>query len=124
MGHLPAFFSRKLQGKNGLGQRNWSVRDKEMYALVCCAIKFKAWFRVDASLQHSVYTDHQSLASFQGELDTISAPRDRRLRWFEHLSIYNFLYVYLPGPENIQGDTASRWMFPAILEDISVPGTG
>ena len=30
-----AFFSRKLEGKDGKGQRAWSTREQENYALVC-----------------------------------------------------------------------------------------
>ena len=38
-----AFFSRKLQGRDNLGQRAWSTREKETYALIGALQKFRAW---------------------------------------------------------------------------------
>ena len=37
-----AFFSRKLQGKPGQGQRGWTLREQETYAIVSCLLKFKS----------------------------------------------------------------------------------
>ena len=38
-----AFFRRKFEGKDGRGQRAWSSREQEIYALVSCLLKFKSW---------------------------------------------------------------------------------
>ena len=35
------FFSRKGERKDGKGQRAWSTREQETYALVSCLLKFK-----------------------------------------------------------------------------------
>ena len=38
-----AFVSRKLQGKEGYGQRGWSIREKETYTIVATLYKFRSW---------------------------------------------------------------------------------
>ena len=55
-----AFFSRKLEGKDGKGRRPWSTCEQETYALVSCLAKFKSWF---GGRKVTVYTDHKSLES-------------------------------------------------------------
>ena len=40
-----AFFSHKLQGRDYLGQRAWSTREKETYALIGALQKFGAWIQ-------------------------------------------------------------------------------
>jgi len=37
-----AFFSRKLSGSPGKGQMNWSIREKETYAIVLMLLKFRS----------------------------------------------------------------------------------
>ena len=56
-GSLALFFSRKLEGKNGKGQRAWSTREKETYALVSCLLKLKSWI---GGRKVTVYTDQKS----------------------------------------------------------------
>ena len=55
-----AFFSRKLQGKVGYGQRGWSIREKETYAIVATLYKFRSWLR-NSPIKVQVLTDHESL---------------------------------------------------------------
>ena len=38
-----AFFSRKLSCSPGKGQCNWSIREKETYAIVLMLLKFRSW---------------------------------------------------------------------------------
>ena len=38
-----AFFSQKLWGKPGMGQRGWSVREQQTYAIVLALLKFCSW---------------------------------------------------------------------------------
>ena len=38
-----AFLSCKLERKDWQGQRPWSTREQETYALVSCLLKFKSW---------------------------------------------------------------------------------
>ena len=120
-----AFFSRKLQGTvkyddagNVLGytgQRAWSDREKETYALVSCLLKFESWI----SGRHvTVFTHHKSLESwYKEELCTTAGPLGRRGRWHEFLSWYNIAVVYKPGVENDVADGMSRRAYPAGLVD-------
>ena len=74
-----AFFSRKLEGKDGKGQRAWSTRQQETYALVSCLLKFKSWI---GGRKVTLYTDHKSLESwYKEDLCTLSGPLGRRGRW-------------------------------------------
>ena len=62
-----AFYSKSLEGKiwygsegkalGFTGQRAWSVRDKETYALVSRLLKFKSWI---SGRKVTVFTDHKS----------------------------------------------------------------
>ena len=107
-----AFFSRKLQGRDNLGQRAWSTREKETYALIGALQKFRAW--IQSTVLVRCLTDHQALISwFREDLGTISGPVGRRGRWHEFLSQFKILVEYTPGKGHIVPDTLSRWAYPA-----------
>ena len=107
-----AFFSRKLQGKDNLGQRAWSTREKETYALIGALHKFRSWIHSTVLVRSLV--DHQALISwFREDLGTISGPVGRRGRWHEFLSQFNIQVEYTPGKGHIVPDTLSRWAYPA-----------
>ena len=61
-----AFFSRKLSGLPGRGQMNWSIREKETYAIVLMLLKFRSWLASSAN-HIKVLTDHQSLRDWYTE---------------------------------------------------------
>ena len=90
-----------------MGQREWSVREKEIYALVSCLLKFKSW---TSGRQVTVFTDHKSLESWYKEgRCTMAGPLGRRGRWHEFLSRCNIVVIYKPGVENDAADEMSRW---------------
>ena len=67
-----AFVSRKLEGKDGTGQRAWSTRKQETYALVSCLLKFESWI---GGRKVTVYTDQKSLESwYKEDVCTLSGP--------------------------------------------------
>ena len=68
------FFSRKLEGKPGQGQRGWSVREQRTYAIVTIDIENKS--------QDSWYKE---------DLCTMSGPPGRRGRGHEFLSRYSIV---------------------------------
>ena len=110
-----AFFSCKIEGKDGKGQRAWSTREQETYALVSCWLKFKNWIR---ERNVSVYTDHKSLESWHKEhYCTLSGPLGRRGRWHEFLSGYHIEVVYNPSKDNTVANALSRWAYLAGLAD-------
>ena len=79
-----AFFSRKLEGKDGKGQRG--------YALVSSLPKLKSWM---GGRRVIVYTDHKSWESWYKEDPcTLPRPLGRRGRWHELLSRYHIEVVY------------------------------
>ena len=88
-----AYFSRKLhgsrQGDRFLGQMNWTVREKEIYALVCCLLKFGSWIRFNEVV---VRTDQKGIVQcYKEDLCTNSGPLGRRGRWHEFLRRFNLL---------------------------------
>jgi hypothetical protein len=62
-----AFFSRKLTGKEGLGQRGWAVREQETYGLIAALLKFHSWLSQN-KIHLKVQTDHKSLEHWKIEL--------------------------------------------------------
>ena len=110
-----AFFGRKLEGKDGKGQRAWSTRGQETYALVSCLVKFKSLI---GGRKVTVYTDHKSRESwYKEDLCTLLGPLGRRGRWHEFLSWYHIEVLYEPGKDNTVADGLSRWAYPAGLAD-------
>ena len=114
-----AFMSRKLTG----GQKKWSVREKETYAMVCALQKWSTWIQAQPVY---IVTDHKSLEVWHKEhLDTPSGPAGRRARWHEFFSRFWLTVIYEKGAENIPADGMSRWAYPASLamNDVSKHGS-
>jgi hypothetical protein len=114
-----AFYSRKLGGS----QLNWTPREKECYAIVCCLRKWAGWIGFQLV---TIMTDHRSLEEWAHEnLDTPSGPRGRKARWHETLSQFRLEVVYIPGKDNIVADAMTRFAYPAssAREDVSFHGS-
>ena len=114
-----AFMSRKLTE----GQRKWTPRELETYAIILALQKWESWVGLQPVL---VLTDHQSLEAWAKEtLDTPSGPVGRRARWHQIFSKYDLTVGYIPGKENTIADILSRWAYPAsqALRDISRHGS-
>ena len=107
------FFSRKLENKDGKGQRAWSTREHK--PLVSCLLKFKSWI---GGRNVTVYTVLKPLESwYKEDLCTLPGPLGRRGWWHEFLSRYHIEVVYKPGNDNTVTDGLSRWAYPAGLAD-------
>ena len=114
-----AFMSRKL----AKGQRNWTPREQETYAIVLALQKWESWIGNQPVL---VLTDHKALESWAKEvLDTPSGPLGRRSRWHQIFSRFDLSVGYIPGSQNLIPDILSRWAYPAsqAFRDISKHGT-
>ena len=84
-----AFFSRKLSGKPGMGQRGWSVREQETYAIVLALLKFCSWI-ASSEIEIICWRDHKSLeAWFKEDVGRVSGPLGRRGRWHAFLSSFD-----------------------------------
>lgn len=93
--HPVAFFSRKLKKKLDKNQINWSVREKETYAIVLCLMKFRSWL-ASTLVSIKVLTDHESLKTwYEEDLNRMVAAVGRRCRWHEFLSQFNLEVVYV-----------------------------
>ena len=113
------FMSRKLTQ----GQRNWTPREQETYAVI---LALKKWANIIGSQPITIITDHKSLEEWHHEtLDTPSGPLGRRSRWHEFLSRFDVTVAYLPGKTNDIADCLSRWAYPAsqALKDVSKHGS-
>ena len=124
-----AFFSRKLQGTPGKGQRAWHIRDKETYAIVATLFKFRSWLQsaqVNLRYPVTVLTDHRSLESWTREdVDTVSGPIGRRGRWHQFLARFKIEVVYTKGENQEVPDVLSRSAYPAMqyAPDVSLHGS-
>ena len=109
-----AFFSRKLVGAPGKGQRLWSVREKETYAIVSALMKFRSWV-ASTKVSVVVETDHQSIQHWWKEdLGAMSGPVGRRGRWHEFLSGFQLEVIYVRGAGHVVADALSRWAYGAV----------
>ena len=106
-----AFFSRKLLRKLGMGQRGWSVREQETYAIVLALLKSRSCI-CSSQIEIICWSDHKSLeAWFKEDLGTVSGPLGRRGRWHELLSSFNITVCYVKGEENIVANVLSHWTY-------------
>ena len=114
-----AFMSRKL----ATGQRNWTPREIETYAIILALQKWETWIGLQPVL---VLTDHKAMESWAKEvLDNPSGPVGRRARWHQIFSTYDLSVGYIPGKDNTIADILSRWAYPAsqALREISKHGS-
>ena len=116
-----AFYCKKLEGKtrygpNGeplglTGPRAWSVREKEIYALVSCLLKFICWI---SGRKFTVFTDQKSRESlYKEDLCTMAGQMGRCRRWHEFLCRYNIVVVYKLGKDNDVPEGLSQWAYLA-----------
>jgi hypothetical protein len=96
-GHPVAFESKKLD----VHQLNYSVHDKEMFAIIYALDKWRAFL---LGKHFKIYTDHRSLVFFK----TQSNLNQRQLRWQEKAADFDCEILYKPGKENHVADALSR----------------
>jgi len=96
-GHPIAFESAKLNPH----QLNYSVHDKEMFAIIHALRKWRAFL---LGKHFKCYTDHRSLVYFK----TQNNLNQRQLRWQEQVADYDMEILYKPGKENVVADALSR----------------
>lgn len=94
-----AYFSRKLSPS----QRNYSVYDKELYAILA-ALQFWRHYLYGTEQPILIYSDHQNLMYFKS--CRVLAPR--HARWSIILNEFNFKLTYKRGLENPVADALSR----------------
>ena len=111
MCHQPLAF---LSGQFKASQLNWSVTDKEGYAILA------AYLRFDYLLhgQVTIFTDHRSLAyifnSHKDIRDISKATSHRLERWSNILGRHAYNIVHICGTDNVWADLLSRIRTPTI----------
>lgn len=91
-----AFFSKTLS----VAERQWSINEKEAFALVSAVEKFDSYLRGHT---FTCLVDHKNLT-----FNTTASSSQKIERWRHRLSEYLITVEYVPGPENEVADALSR----------------
>jgi len=92
-----AYFSEKLSGPT----LNYSVYDKELYALVR---SLETWQHYLLPKEFVIHSDHESLKHLKGQLKL----NKRHAKWSEFIESFPYIVKYKKGKENIVADALSR----------------
>lgn len=94
-----AYHSQKLQQ----AERNYTIHDKELLAVISCLRAWSAELR-SVARPFTIFTDHKALEYF-------TSPREmseRQARWAETLALFNYHLQYRPGSQAVRPDALSR----------------
>ncbi|KAG8069415.1 hypothetical protein GUJ93_ZPchr0005g15482 [Zizania palustris] len=92
-----AYFSEKLSGPI----LNYSVYDKELYALVR---SLETWQHYLLPKEFVIHSDHESLQHLKGQLKL----NRRHAKWSEFIEYFPYIVKYKKGKENVVVDALSR----------------
>ena len=92
-----AYFSEKLSGPT----LNYSVYDKELYALMR---SLKTWQHYLLPKEFVIHSDHESLKHLKGQLKL----NKRHAKWSEFIEFFPYIVKYKKGKENIVANALSR----------------
>jgi hypothetical protein len=92
-----AYFSEKLSGPT----LNYSIYDKELYALVRC---LETWQHYLLSKEFVIHSDHESLKHLKGQLKL----NRRHAKWSEFIESFPYIVKYKKGKDNVVVDALSR----------------
>jgi hypothetical protein len=92
-----AYFSEKLSGPT----LNYSIYDKELYALVRC---LETWQHYLVSKEFVIHSDHESLKHLKGQLKL----NRRHAKWSEFIESFPYIVKYKKGKDNVVADVLSR----------------
>ena len=92
-----AYFSEKLSGPT----LNYSVYDKELYALVR---SLETWQHYLLPKEFVIHSDYESLKHLKGQLKL----NKRHAKWSEFIESFPYIVKYKKGKENIVANALSR----------------
>jgi hypothetical protein len=110
-GQPVAYFSEKLGG----AQLNYSVYDKELYALVRA---LETWQHYLWPKEFVIHSDHEALKYLKGQAKL----NRRHAKWVEFIETFPYVVKYKKGKENIVADALSRKNVLLNQLDVKVPG--
>ena len=91
------YFSEKLSGPT----LNYSVYDKELYALVR---SLETWQHYLFPKEFVIHSDHESLKHLKGQLKL----NRRHAKWCEFIESFPYIVKYKKGKDNVVADALSR----------------
>ena len=94
----PVCFASKSFSDN---ERNWHIRDKEVFAFIFALRKFRAYL---LGKRFNWFTDHCGLQWLRNTKD----PRGRYARWIEEIEEFQFTIHFRRAEENKHADALSR----------------
>jgi len=92
-----AYFNEKLSGPT----LNYSVYDKELYALVR---SLETWQHYLLPKEFVIHSDHESLKHLKGQLKL----NRRHAKWSEFIESFPYIVEYKKGKDNVVADALSR----------------
>ena len=95
---MPVCFASKSFSDS---ERNWHIRDKEVFALIFAVRKFRSYLLGKPFMW---FTDHCGLQWLKNTKD----PRGRYARWIEELEEFQFTTHFRKGVDNSPADALSR----------------
>jgi Reverse transcriptase (RNA-dependent DNA polymerase)/RNase H-like domain found in reverse transcriptase/Retrotransposon gag protein/Integrase zinc binding domain/Integrase core domain/Zinc knuckle len=110
-GQPVAYFSEKLGG----AQLNYSVYDKELYALVRA---LETWQHYLWPKEFVIHSDHEALKYLKGQAKL----NRRHAKWIEFIETFPYVVKYKKGKENIVADALSRKNVLLNQLEVKVPG--
>jgi hypothetical protein len=96
-GRLIAYFNEKLSGPT----LNYSVYDKELYALVR---SLETWQHYLLPKKFVIHSDHESLKHLKSQLKL----NKRHAKWSEFIESFSYIVKYKKGKDNVVADALSR----------------
>jgi hypothetical protein len=106
-----AYFSEKLGG----AQLNYSVYDKELYALVRV---LETWQHYLWPKEFVIHSDHESLKYLKGQAKL----NRRHAKWVEFIETFPYVVKYKKGKDNLVADALSRRNVLLNQLEVKVPG--
>ena len=91
-----AYFSEKLSGPT----LNYSVYDKELYALVR---SLETWQHYLLPKEFVIHSDHESLKHLKGQLKL----NQRHAKWSEFIESFPYIVKYKKGKDSVVADALS-----------------
>ena len=106
-----AYFSEKLSG----AKLNYSIYDKELYALIRV---LEVWQHYLWPKEFIIHSDHEALKYLKAQ----STLHKRLAKWVEFIESFPYIIKHKKGKDNIVADALSRKTMLLTHLDVKIPG--